>query len=316
MPRLFLALLIVSGGCSAGYPYLPLDPGLPLEAPVDRPASVPDAASAFDGCAGVHRSEAVVHLACRNAHAVYAARFDAPVTPEACRKITTDAYPERALGDGPALALPPSSLTYRATTSLPAQPGGTAVVACVPARGGGLLFLGAQALDLPDSALVGRTFPSLAYDGVPYPILTSTWPDEVEFFGRSLSVHPSCRLVEARSLSCYPSGQMDWTEFDDLDGAQAAIDARVAIAASASRVLVDEAVTCTFEGIATECRRVTYRAPIPRLLILGASNVLIVYYAAVRVRGRAAFAVCSFFDDAVPKGEIAPLCAEAFAIPS
>ena len=302
-------------GCSSGYSRLSLDP---VEADSEhpaRPADVPAATAALAGCAGVRLSESLVHLACADGQEVYASRYDADVEPGSCEGIASNWYQKADLAAGPALRLPAPSLTYRAAVRGGAGPA-SAVVACSPAPQGGLLFLTAAGVLRPDSAFVSRALPAVAYDGVPAQVLSSRRPDSLDFFGRALLVHPSCELMGARNLACYQSGQMDWSEFGTLADAQAASARRVEGSVAAGATIVeDEAVGCVFEGVATSCRRVTYRMPISgvaRLLTLGASNVLVAYYVAERVRDRNAQAVCSFYDDQAPPGGLAALCAEAF----
>ena len=312
-----LTSLLVLSGCSTGYSYLALSPAAPGAENPARPQDVPAATAVLTDCSGVQLDEALIHLACDDAQEVYAARYDAEIEPESCEGIASDVYRGANLVGGPDLRLPAPSLTYRADIEDPTGLGSvSAVVACSPAPQGGLLFLTAIGGLRLDNAFYERALPAIAYDGVPASVVGSRRPDSLDFFGRALPVHPSCRLIGARNLSCYPSGQMDWSEFGSLADAQAALERRVqASVAAGATVLEDEALECTFEGVATSCRRVVYRMPVSRILTLGASNVLIAYYVAEGVRERNAQAVCSFYDDQAPEGGLAALCAESFELP-
>lgn len=318
LKQIFLiAGLLTLTGCSTGYSYLALTPAEPVTENPARPQDIPTATSALADCSGVQLNEALIHLACDDAQEVYAARYDAEVEPESCQGIASDVYRGSNLVGGPALQLPDPSLTYRADIEASTGMGAvSAVVSCSPAPQGGLLFLTAIGRLQLDRAFYERALPAIAYDGVPASIVGSRRPDSLNFLGRALPVHPSCSLMGARNLSCYPSGQMDWSEFNSLADAQAASERRVQASVSAgATVLEDESVECEFEGVATSCRRVVFRLPISRILTLGASNVLIAYYVAEEVRGQNAQAVCSFYDDQAPEGGLAALCAESFELP-
>lgn len=89
---------------------------------------------------------------------------------------------------------------------------------------------------------------------------------------------------------------MSWGAFSNMTLARTAQQRQIESGREqAKAVLADTTLTCTFEGVAAECRRVTYRAPISKILTLGASNMLVAFYAAAEVRGGQA--ACGFYED-------------------
>ena len=168
----------------------------------------------------------------------------------------------------------------------------------------------------PDSAYITAALTVLAYDGAPGTSVLSRTPTKMPRLGRTLPVHSSCELRGTQSLSCFPNSQINWATFSTLSRAQEA--QRLQVEASrqyADAVLADTTVGCTLEGAETQCRRLVYRAPVSRFATGGASNVLIVFYAADRAHERPVLAVCSFYHDQVQSKGLAPLCGESFEVP-
>lgn len=275
--------------------------------------------SLFRSCSGVKLGNGVFEMQCRDLHRFYVARYDVSPSGETCRKIIRRVYSQATLEPGLRLGLPDSTHSYRLTGLAPPELSGGAegLAACVPHLHGGLGLLIAQQGLAADSVFSADALTALAYDGVPGDRVLSRTPSEVSFLGRSLSVHSSCELKGAQNLSCYPNGQMNWGTFTTLARAQRA--QRLQIEASrryAAAVLADTTVGCAFETVETRCRRLVYRAPVSRLATGGASTVLIAFYAAARVRGKPAQAVCSFYRDQARSNGLAPLCGGSFEVPT
>ena len=315
--RLYRTVLLVASSvllarCSAGVRPLSLTPEQAAAGDAERPAGVPPAASLLAACVGVQPAGHALHLACADNQQIYAARYDAEAEPASCRRIVGE-----EAAPGPALPLPPGSLTYRTASEVGGPAGPSGVAACVPVAYGGLMLVGVHGLTETDTAFAAQAIPAVVYDGVPYELLVSNRPDSLDFLGRTLLVHPSCRLMGPQNLSCYPAGQMNWAAFATTGDARAVQSRQIQSSIEqGATVLEDEAVACTFEGVRAECRRIVYRLPVSRILTLGATNVLVAYYVTAEVRGRNAQAVCSFYTDQGPEDGLAALCAEAFRVGS
>lgn len=311
--RLFaLAAALVLAGCSSGVATLPISTY--ADGNAARPAEVAPAAEALADCAGLQVAPYVVQFACEDAEVVFAARYDVEPTPEAisdaCLAVTAELF-DGAVLTGPAVRLPEPAATQTVHTS-ESEHGGS-LVTCSVAREGGMTVVTATPAMAPvDPA---AHVEPLAWDGVPAGIVTGVRPDSVAFVGRMLPLRGNCRLMGPQNLSCAPYGQMSWERFSSVDLARTFEAEKVAqLTRLGGEVRSDEQVECTFEGQATTCRRVVFRAPISRVLTLGASNVLIAVYATGEVRGVPSQVVCSYFDDQSPEGVLAPLCREAFAL--
>ena len=322
---LIICALCLAGGLFAGCTgpsRLPVDPStgsLDASATPNRRAVSRD--SLFQSCSGVALGKGVFELQCRDLHRFYVARYDGSPSSNRCRAIIHRVYRGGTLRDGPRLGLPDSVSTYRLRDlkrrDVAGEVGSTGVAACVPHRDGGLGLLLLQDGLGADSLFTAEVLTTLAYEGVPERRVLSRSPKEVPFLGRALPVHSSCELKGAQNLSCFPNGQMNWGTFSTLDRAQEAQRLqRKASRQSGAEVLADTTVGCMFEEVETQCRRLVYRAPVSKLATLGASNVLIVFYAAARVRGKPSQAVCSFYRDQARSNGLAPLCQEAFEVPA
>lgn len=309
--RLLVPLLVLVG-CS-GVPTRELPPVYTLNP--DRPAEVAPATDALADCVGVQTAPYAIELSCLDATVINAIGLNLSTAPlelvDSCDRVSKRVMEDVPLVEGPDLQLPHPSLTWR--TAQDGSPAAETLVVCSPYREGGLLYTTASAFA---GALPEGLVESIAWDGVPAPLVTSPWIDDIPFLGRVLPRRGGCRLLGAQNLSCAPNGQMSWERYSSVERAQASEDRKVAeLTARGAEVQSDERVPCTFEGEITECRRVVARAPISKLLTLGASNVLVAYYATGEVRGQAAQAVCSFYEDQAPEGGLAYLCREAFTIP-
>jgi hypothetical protein len=200
---------------------------------------------------------------------------------------------------------------------LSSETGSGGLAVCGPHRRGGLGLLLAQPGPGADTTAASEALTALAYHGVPPARVLPRRPEEVPLLGRTLDVHSSCELKGAQNLSCFPNGQMNWGTFSTIERARTAQHRQIeANRRSAKAVLADTTVDCTFEGVDTQCRRLVYRAPASKLATLGASNVLIVFYAVARVRDTPARAVCSFYRDQARASGLAPLCQEVFEVPA
>ena len=320
---LLLALSLVGSallGCTSPS-RLAVDPSAgSLEADA-RSAQIPSSDSLFQSCWGVRLGKGVFEMQCRDHRRFYVARYDVSSSAEQCRTVIQRVYREASLHEGPRLGLPDSSHVYRLTGMAGAEVSGSAgtkgLAVCVPHRDRGLGLLLAQQGLVPDSTYAASALMTLAYNGVPGGRVLSDTSSEVPFLGRALPVHASCEFKDAQNLSCFPNGQMNWGTFSTVDRAQKAQSLQIqASRQSAESVLSDTTIACTFEGVKTQCRRIVYRAPVSKIATLGASNVLIAFYATARVRGRPARAVCSLYRDQARSNGLAPLCQETFEVPA
>lgn len=284
---------------------LPVFPADSVTVLPGRPAEVLDVADALAGCSGVQRVSTSFEFACVDQQYVYVTRLAAEA--ERCSALLL-----REIGDAAVrvmdLPLPDAARAYRSD----AAPLETASL-CSPHPNGGVVVAVVFGAPLTD-VFYRRVLAALAYSRVPAHLITYRRPDEVDFLGRTLQVHPSCELMAPQNLACYGAGQMDWAAFSTLEGARAAVGQRIRQSVEAgAKVVGDDRVSCWFEGRPSECRRVTYDMPIPRWAAFGQSVRLVAYYAAERRHGTNGLAVCSFYDDQVPPGRLPALCLEAFS---
>ena len=328
-----LVLTVATVACSGPAP-IALDPAASLMTSADRPADLAPADSLTANCTGVQYDRGQWEIQCLDLNRYFGVRFDKTFSAKSCRAILEATTSNQISSYDPDLfsEVRPSH-TFRMKASSASNEAAQvsnnmsinnadaenqdAFALCVPHREGGLVALMAYpgiSLDM-DTAVDLMT--SIVFDGLSESRLSVSRPETTPLLGRTLDVHSSCKFMGAENLSCFPNGQMDWSRFSSMEIAQQANAMKVEAAKrAAASVLSDTTVTCTFEEVETECRRILYKATRTRIATLGASNRLIALYAVANVRGIPSQATCSFFDDQARSNGLAPLCDVSFDVPS
>ena len=327
--------LVCTIGIAACSPVLPgtleHDPSQSVLPAVSRPDSIPSSDSLLSDCSGVRFDDGTWVMQCTDLDLYRIERYRTDATPAKCREIAGKRFGSERVtpapqpfpapsfgfylkGDVPTPVLPgsvPDSIVQRSESGI------SGYIACAPHPKKGMMFMAAVVgLDF-DSLRIPHTLTAIAYDGAPEERVMSLRPSDMPLLGRTLDVDPSCELMGAMNLSCFPYGQMNWARFSTIERARTVNELqRVSSLEAASEVLADTTVSCTFEGVETECRNTVFRAPVSKILTLGASNVLSAYYVATEVRGIPSHAVCSFFSDQAEPNGLALLCSESFEVPS
>ncbi|WP_430401674.1 hypothetical protein [Fluviicola sp.] len=152
---------------------------------------------------------------------------------------------------------------------------------------------------------------------LPKSVFTSLTVDTVMFAGRPVDFGPPCQWMGPRNLQCPNHGQMNWSEFTD------SVRARQMITNQKIRnddpgkysVLEQKQVDVIFEGQEVKALRCTLKINIPEL-IMGGSNVLIVYYVNAKVRDRYVSCVLSQYTDdvGVKTNKLAQLLAQVMQL--
>lgn len=152
---------------------------------------------------------------------------------------------------------------------------------------------------------------SLAEGRVPRQVHTSMNTDSIPFAGRHIYLGPACGWRSIRNIQCPNYGQMNWSEFREESRAREMVRTQHALnlAKSMMKVQRQDSVSVRFEGYETRALRSVYRVNVPQL-IMGGSNILIVYYVVAPVRGRYVACILSQYTDDVQYQGLAPLLRE------
>lgn len=165
-----------------------------------------------------------------------------------------------------------------------------------------------------------KTLEKTYYDAIvsysmPKEIFASMEVDTIQFAGRALDLGTACHWRGVRNLQCPNMGQMNWSEFSSLDRAKQMTEGQKALNASLKMgdLLEDVEVDIIFEGQPTRALRRTLKIKIPQL-IMGGSNILIIYYVTAQVNNRYISCTLSHYTDDVNAKKLPPLLSEVMAL--
>ena len=143
---------------------------------------------------------------------------------------------------------------------------------------------------------------------IPPGCYTQMQVDSIDFAGRYLSLGESCHWMGVHNIQCPYYGQMNWSLHRSAADAQIKLDAQYegAAARKAGKVLENKTIDVVFEGVETRAQRVIYKVKIPAML-MGGSNVLIIYYVSANVRGQHIACVMSHYTNDMLNAGLPPL---------
>lgn len=135
------------------------------------------------------------------------------------------------------------------------------------------------------------------------------------FMGRKVSLGAMCRWMSPHNIQCPNNGQMSWSIFDSEQAALANRDLQIALTKNKSltNIKSDTLVPVTFEGVKVQARKTEVKIKLPTL-VMGGSNVLIVYYVVVNIREKYVTCVLSHYTDDVGGKTLAPLLREVMTL--
>lgn len=150
---------------------------------------------------------------------------------------------------------------------------------------------------------------------LPREIFTPMMVDTVKFAGRSIALGPACRWMGVRNLQCPNMGQMNWSEFTSAERAKQMTDGQKALNSEMKMgdVLEDKEIEIDFEGVPVKALKRTLKIKIPQL-IMGGSNILIIYYVTAEVRERFLSCVLSHYTDDIGAKKLPPLLREVMQL--
>jgi len=150
---------------------------------------------------------------------------------------------------------------------------------------------------------------------IPSFIYTKLEIDSIDFVGRTIELGPICRWMSPHNIQCPNYGQMNWAIFDNLKQAEEYRDTHSEMAKSKNLVDIKEEkwITLKFEGQETKALRTKVKIQLPKL-VMGGSNILVVYYVTGQVRGKYVTCVLSHYTDDVGADKLPPLLSEVLEL--
>ena len=152
---------------------------------------------------------------------------------------------------------------------------------------------------------------SIINASIPENVYTKPNTDSVFFAGRNIYLGGACRWMSPHNVQCPDFGQISWATFRSIDEARKSAETNFLITANKGmgEVLEKDSVNVVFEGVEATALKTKYKIKIPQL-IMGGSNILIIYYVATEIRGKYISCIMSQYTDDVNAKELAPLLQE------
>lgn len=175
--------------------------------------------------------------------------------------------------------------------------------------------IGLQTLNKRDEELEKFFVESILDNSIPSSVYSSMVVDSINFAGRFIVLGPACHWMGTHNIQCPNLGQMNWAEFRNLDKAKEMVNAQFDITANKviGEVLQQDTINIIFEGTEAKALKTKYKIKIPQL-IMGGSNILIIYYVATEVRGKYVACVLSHYTDDVNAKNLPPLLNEVMKL--
>ena len=150
---------------------------------------------------------------------------------------------------------------------------------------------------------------------IPSFVYTKLEFDSIDFVGRTIKLGPICRWMSPHNIQCPNYGQMNWAIFDNLKQAEEYRDIHFEMAKNKNLVDIKEEkwLTIKFEGLETKALRTKVKIQLPKL-VMGGSNILVVYYVTRQVRGKFVSCVLSHYTDDVGADKLPPLLSEVMEL--
>ncbi|MGQ3013560.1 MAG: hypothetical protein ACT6QS_07630 [Flavobacteriales bacterium] len=138
--------------------------------------------------------------------------------------------------------------------------------------------------------------------------------DSIRFGSRYIQLGNICKWQGANNIQCSGKGQINWSEFRDMQRAVQMLRDHILNSSSSFGIIEKtSAIPVLFEGSPARALRIDYKIRIPKLL-LGGSNRIRAYYVAAPVRGRYIACIMSHYDDEAKEGSLPPLLSEVMRL--
>lgn len=152
---------------------------------------------------------------------------------------------------------------------------------------------------------------SILKNGIYKPMLEDLKLGKIDFAGRNVSL-ANCYRYGVRNIQCDDYGQINWSIYESIERGEKAkkIQYRITKNKRGGEILSNEMVEILFEDKKLNARRVKYKIKVPKI-VMGGSNILIIYYISTEVRGNYIHAVLSYYEDTA-KDDALPLLISEF----
>lgn len=159
-----------------------------------------------------------------------------------------------------------------------------------------------------DTTLEHKFIKTYLDNKIPQSIYTSMQVDSIDFAGRKIALGESCHWMGVHNVQCPYYGQMNWSLHSTYQDAENMTNSQYYTTEQRKMgsVLESKEIDILFEGTEAKAKRVVYKIKLPSLLI-GGSNILIIYYVTTKVRDNYISCVLSHYTNDVNNKGLPPL---------
>lgn len=156
---------------------------------------------------------------------------------------------------------------------------------------------------------------SLSKKTIPKNIYSSQTFDSVLFVGRFITPGSICSWRDAHNIQCPGYGQMNWSQFRSLERAQEVLECQknIVLISNNGTILSQDSVDIIFEGVDVRALKIKYKFGIPQI-IMGGSNILIIYFVMAEVRNKFVSCVLSHYTDDYNAQNLPPLLSKVMQL--
>ncbi len=166
-----------------------------------------------------------------------------------------------------------------------------------------------------DTILEHKFIKSYLDNKIPQSVYTSMQVDSIDFAGRKIALGESCHWMGVHNVQCPYYGQMNWSLHTTYQDAENMTNSQYYSAEQKKigSVLESKEIDVIFEGSDTKAKRIVYKIKLPSLLI-GGSNILIIYYVTTKVRDNYISCVLSHYTNDVNNNGLPPLISKVLKL--
>lgn len=170
-----------------------------------------------------------------------------------------------------------------------------------------------------DTILEKLFIENIRKDKIPDSIYTEFLIDTIpiKFVNKEIKLGPLCHWMNTHNLQCPGLGQISWSEFRNEERAKQSTNAQIesAMYDRKAKLIARTEIDVLFLDHSAKAQRYEYEIQVPKILLLGSSNKLIIYYITNKINDKFVSCVLSHYSDQkVLNGELPQLLTEVLEL--
>jgi hypothetical protein len=170
-------------------------------------------------------------------------------------------------------------------------------------------------LNKKDTILEHKFIKTFLDNKIPQSIYSPMQVDSIDFAGRKIALGESCHWMGVHNVQCPYYGQMNWSLHSTYQDAENMTNSQYLSTEQRKIgvILESKEIDVIFEGSDTKAKRVVYKIKLPSLII-GGSNILIIYYVTTKIRNNYISCVLSHYSNDVNNNGLSPLISKVMKL--